>query len=115
VDNVEQPEKQELPIDVTDIGIITPSNNEQPEKHDVLINVKLVVFKVTFVKLLQPLKHEIPNWFSNDPDVQINSVITVAISEKTPSAILVTESGIVAIVDPTPLSVTPIITLFEIS
>jgi hypothetical protein len=88
-----QPEKQELPIDVTDIGIITPSNNEQPEKHDVLINVKLVVFKVTFVKLLQPLKHEIPNWFSNDPDVQINSVITV-LSRNNEFEVLVTESGI---------------------
>jgi hypothetical protein len=45
--------------------------------------------------------------------VQTNPVITV-LSSKTPDSILVTESGMVAIVDPLLPVVTAVITLFKI-
>jgi len=63
---------------------------------------------------VHPWNTLLPNWFNNDEPVQIKSVTRV-LSRNTESAILVTELGIVATVVPLPLTVTLVITLFEIS
>jgi hypothetical protein len=106
--------KQLISINVTEFGIVILDNDEQFLKQPIPIDNKLVVPKVTLVKFVHNRKTLSPSWFSNELDVQTNPVITVPTGVKTPTAILVTESGMVATVDPIPLSVTAVITLFSI-
>jgi len=63
---------------------------------------------------MQPLKAALPNCVNNDVLVQIKSVIKI-LSRNIESTILVTESGMSAKVVPLTLSITPAITLFEMS
>jgi hypothetical protein len=105
--------KQLISINVTEFGIVILDNDEQFLKQPIPIDNKLVVPKVTLVKFVHNRKTLSPSWFSNELDVQTNPVITV-LSSKTPDSILVTESGMVAIVDPLLPVVTAVITLFKI-